>query len=80
MFAVALADNARARLAISEGRDNIEDLVQRNSGNVKAAANLTSRQSRAPGGVEGFHDIDGTRESLLAGEFTSGHAHAPSFR
>ena len=32
------------------------------------------------GGVEGLHDVDGARESLLAGEFTHGHARAPSFR
>ena len=80
MFTVTLADDAGARLAIGEGRDNIENLVQRGSGNVKAAANLISRQSRAPGGVEGLHDVNGAREPLLTGEFTRGHAHAPSFR
>ena len=42
--------------------------------------NIPSCHTGPTGSVEGLHDVNRTREPLLAGEFTRGHARAPSFR
>ena len=77
---MAFADDARTRFSVRERRDDLENLVERYSRDVKAAANLGSCHAALAGGVEGLHDVDGARESLLAGEFTHGHTRAPSFQ
>ena len=77
---MAFADDARARLTVGEGRDDIENFIERRARDIKAAADIPSCHTGLAGGVEGLHDVDRTREPLLAGEFTRGHARAPSFR
>ena len=77
---MAFADDARTRFSVRERRDDLENLVERRPRDVKATANLGSCHAALAGGVEGLHDVDGAREPLLAGEFTHGHARAPSFQ
>ena len=79
-LAAAFTDNTCARLSVRKRRDDLENLVERCPRDIKAAAKLVSCHAILAGGVEGLHDVDGARESLLAGEFTHGHARAPSFR
>ena len=77
---MAFADDTRTRFSVRERRDDLENLVERRPRDVKATANLVSSHAVLAGGVEGLHDVDGAREPLFAGEFTHGHARAPSFR
>ena len=77
---MAFADDTRTRFSVRERRDDLENLVERRPRDVKATANLVSSHAVLAGGVEGLHEVDGAREPLLAGEFTHGHARAPSFR
>ena len=77
---MTFADDARARFAVGERRDDIDDFIERSTRDIKTAADIGSRHALLAGGIEGLHDVDGARESLLTGEFTRGHAHAPSFR
>ena len=77
---MAFADDACARLTVSEGRDDIDNFVERRTRDIKTAADIPSCHTGLTGSVEGLHDVNRTREPLLAGEFTHGHARAPSFR